>query len=193
MKDALKEIINIGVGHAAGMLNDLLNHHIILELPQVDIINYSDLDHEFSDLSSTDVSAVRLQFKGALRGVSSLVFPPDSASKLADLLMGEEFLSDDLDEIKIGTLSEVGNIVLNSVMGSFSNTFETLLQYSIPAYYEGSMNSMLQLDTEQDTPVISAKTRFTVESHEIEGEILLFFELGSFDFLKEAIDTVMEA
>lgn len=193
MKDALKDIINIGVSEAAGMLNDLLNHHIILELPQVDIINSRELNQEFGDLGGIDVSAVRLQFKGTLRGVSSLVFPPDSASKLADLLLGEECFSDDLDEIKIGTLSEVGNIVLNSVMGSFSNTFDTPLQYSIPAYYEGSMNTMLQLDSEQDTPVISAKTRFAVESHEIAGEILLFFEIGSFDMLKEAINIALEA
>ena len=193
MRDALKEVINIGVGQAAGMLNDLLNHHIILELPQVSIINYRDLNQEFNDLGCTEVSAVKLQFRGALRGVSSLVFPPDSASKLADLLLGEEYLSDDLDEIKIGTLSEIGNIVLNSVMGSFSNTFDTLLQYSIPVYYEGSVNSMLQLDAEQDTPVISAKTRFTVESQAIEGEIILFFELGSFDMLKDAINKAMAA
>ncbi len=188
LRDALREIINIGVGKAAGMLNELLNNHIILEVPQVAVIPFSDIEREFGLMRTLSVSAVRLRFKGPITGVSSLVFPPDSAAKLVDILMGEEPLSDDLDAIKIGTLSEVGNIILNAVMASFSNTLETRLSYTIPAYVEGSMTSVLHLDMERDAPVLSATTRFTVESHRIEGEIILLFEIGSFDILKAAVE-----
>ena len=82
MKDALREIINIGVGRAAGTLNELLNHHITLEVPRIDVIALGDLDEKFGLVRATSVSAVRLLFKGPIAGVSSLVFPPESASKL---------------------------------------------------------------------------------------------------------------
>lgn len=193
LRDALREIINIGVGKAAGMLNELLNNHIILEVPQVAVIPFSDIEREFGLMRTLSVSAVRLRFKGPITGVSSLVFPPDSAAKLVDILMGEEPLSDDLDAIKIGTLSEVGNIILNAVMASFSNTLETRLSYTIPAYVEGSMTSVLHLDMERDAPVLSATTRFTVESHRIEGEIILLFEIGSFDILKAAVEAALNS
>ena len=139
-KDALKEIINVGVGRAAGMLNELLNNHIELEVPRVDVIPFSEVEREFCLMGSQSVSAVRLRFKGPITGVSSLVFPTDSAAKLVDILMGEESLSADLDSIKIGTLSEVGNIILNAVMAAFGNLLETRLIYTIPAYMEGSMS-----------------------------------------------------
>jgi chemotaxis protein CheC len=193
LKDALREIINIGVGKAAGMLNELLNNHILLEVPRVDIIPFSDIDRELGVMGGTPVSAVRLRFKGPITGISSLVFLPDSASKLVDVLMGEEYLSDDLDAIKIGTLSEVGNIILNAVMAAFGNFLETRLSYSIPAYVEGSMSSVLHLDMERDAPVLSATTRFTVESYRIEGEIILLFEIGSFDVLKSAVNAAMNS
>lgn len=187
-KDALKEIINVGVGRAAGMLNELLNNHIELAVPQVDVIPFSEVEREFSLMGSQSVSAVRLRFKGPITGVSSLVFPPDSAAKLVDILMGEESLSADLDSIKIGTLSEVGNIILNAVMAAFGNLLETRLIYTIPAYMEGSMSSVLHLDMDQDASVLSATTHFTVASHRIEGEIILLFEIGSFEALRMAVD-----
>jgi len=193
LKDALREIINIGVGKAAGMLNELLNNHIHLEVPRVDIIPFSDIDREFGVKGVTPVSAVQLRFKGPITGVSSLVFLPDSAAKLVDVLMGEEPLSDDLDAIKIGTLSEVGNIILNAVMAAFGNFLETRLSYSIPAYVEGSMSSVLHLEMERNAPVLSATTHFSVESYRIEGEIILLFEIGSFDVLKCAVDTTMNS
>ncbi len=193
LKDAIQEIINIGLGKAAAMLNKLLKNHILLEIPQVTIIPFSEVTREFGLMHLTPVSAVRLCFKGSINGVSSLVFPPDSASKLVDLLVGEENFSEDMDGIKIGTLSEVGNIILNSVMASFSNTLETRLIYTIPAYIEGDISAILRLEVERDALVISAKTRFTVESQEIEGEIFLLFELGSFDILSRAVDAAINS
>ena len=189
LKDALREIINIGVGKAAGMLNELLNNHITLEVPKVEILQYSDLCLVFSGMQATKVSAVRLRFKGPICGMSSLIFPPDSASKLVDVLVGEEMFSDDLNAIKIGTISEVGNIILNAVMAAFGNLLESRLIYSIPSYVEGNISSVLHMDTDRNAPVLSATTRFIVESYSIEGEVILLFEIGSFDTLTAAVDT----
>ncbi len=189
--DALRETINIGVGKAAGMLNELLNHHILLDVPQVEVLRRDDFDHKLGAMRNASISAVCLNFRGEIAGASSLVFPPDSAAKLVDLLMGEETPSDDLDAVKIGTLSEVGNIILNAVMGSFGNILQTRLNYSIPAYLEGSMETIMRLDEARDIPLLSAKTRFTVESHRIEGEIILLFELGSLEVLQAAFDAAM--
>ncbi len=38
--DALKELINIGIGRAAGMLNDMVNSHVSLQVPQVRILSH---------------------------------------------------------------------------------------------------------------------------------------------------------
>ena len=43
--DALTELINIGVGRAAGMLNQILEAHIQLQVPSVKIFPHSQIEH----------------------------------------------------------------------------------------------------------------------------------------------------
>jgi hypothetical protein len=45
------------------------------------------------------------------------------------------------------------------------------------------------MDTDRNAPVLSATTRFIVESYSIEGEVILLFEIGAFDTLTAAVDT----
>lgn len=186
--DALREIINIGVGKAAGTLNELLEHHISLEVPRIVIVHPNDLDSHIFSRSEETVSLVSLQFSGQFSGLSTLLFTPDSASKLVDLLMGEENPGDDLDAIKIGTLTEVGNILLNAVMGSIGNILDSRLSYAIPAYQEGSLKSILMPLLQHESAALEVTTRFTVQSRQITGEFLLLFEIGSFDSFVVALE-----
>ncbi len=141
--DALRELINIGVGKAASVLNDMVNCHITLQVPYIKILSPESLKDEMEELGKFRVSAVRLGFKGPFSGSAALVFPPDSASKLVAVLTEEESKTSDLDSLRIGTLSEVGNIVINGVMGSISNVLEQSINYSLPNYIEDSIENLL--------------------------------------------------
>lgn len=193
LMDALREIINIGVGKAAGTLNELLAHHISLEVPQIIIIHPNDLDAHIANQSEETVSLVSLQFSGTFSGLSTLLFTSDSASKLVDLLIGEEIPGDELDAIKTGTLTEVGNILLNAVMGSIGNILDSRLSYAIPAYQEGSLKAILLPMLQHESAALEVTTRFTVQSSHITGEFLLLFEVGSFDSFVETLETAINA
>ena len=193
LMDALREIINIGVGKAAGTLNELLAHHISLEVPQIIIIHPNDLDAHIANQSEETVSLVSLQFTGTFSGLSTLLFTSDSASQLVDLLIGEEVPGDDLDAIKTGTLTEVGNILLNAVMGSIGNILDSRLSYAIPAYQEGSLKAILLPMLQHESAALEVTTRFTVQNSHITGEFLLLFEVGSFDSFVETLETAINA
>lgn len=189
--DVLKELINIGVGRAAGMLDDMLQSRVQLQVPYVKIFSPLTLQEEIGKLGSDKLSTVRLTFKGPFSGIASLVFPPDSAAKLVDILTGEEPGDTDLNSIKIGTLTEVGNIILNGVMGSIGNVLEQHINYSVPAYIEDNVEHLLLSDDlDSNTTILLAHTRFTIEQLQIEGDIILLFEVGSFDALLVAIDAI---
>ncbi|MBN1219352.1 MAG: chemotaxis protein CheC [Anaerolineae bacterium] len=189
--DTLKELINIGVGRAAGMLNSMLQSQVLLEVPYVKIFSLLTLKEEMGKLGSQKLSTVRLSFKGPFSGVASLVFPPDSAGKFVDVLTGEEPATPDLDSIRIGTLTEVGNIILNGVMGSIGNVLDRRINYSVPTYIEDNIERLLLADgLDADTTILLAHTHFTIEQLCIEGDIILLFEVGSFDALLSAIDAI---
>lgn len=189
--DALREIINIGVGKAAGTLNELLAHHITLEVPRIVIIHSNDLGEHISKRSEETLSLVTLPFSGQFSGLSTLLFSMDSASKLVDMLMGEEIPVGDLDAIKTGTLTEIGNILLNAVVGSIGNILNSRLSYSIPTYHVGSLRNILLPILQQESEALEVTTRFTVQSRHITGEILLLFKVGSFDSFIEALETAI--
>ena len=182
--DAIRELINIGVGRAAGLLNEMTGTHIRLMVPEVRILQYADLVSENQILEQDRLSAVTLKFEGSFSGISMLVFPPDSAAILITALTGEEIRAPDLDALRIETLNEVGNIVNNAVMGSITNVLNERLTYSMPTYLEGSIAQILGNRRAIDYDwVILAISQFSLADLQVVGTILMIFEIGSLDSL----------
>ena len=188
--DALQELVNIGIGQAAGVLNDMIDSPIRLQIPYLQILTPIDVEEELEQhLNGEQIAAVQLKFTGSFGGIAQLVFPTNSAALLVTMLTGEEVGTQDLDSVKIGTLSEVGNIVINGVMGAISNVLQQRLNYSIPTYSEGTIaNLLVSGGLATDTVVLLAQTSFMIERLHIEGDIILIFNVNSFDTLLTAIN-----
>lgn len=186
--DALKEIVNTGVGRAAASLNDLLESHIELEVPSVTLFQLEDLDRDLHGFTGVDISCVQLDFHGSFAGTAALVFPPQSAAKLVAALTGEDPGGPSLNAVMAGTLNEVGNILINGVIGTIGNILAKPFDFSLPNYVEGKLEELLCLGKKTvDPTVLLIRTSFRVQELQIEGNIFLIFELGSFDALFAAI------
>lgn len=188
--DALQELINIGIGRAANMLNQMVQSQIILGIPVIRVLSLKDLQKELKlRFNENAFASVRLSFTGSFSGKANLIFPTESASTLVSILTGEELGSPDLDSVRIGTLSEVGNIVINGIMGSISNILNQHLHYGLPLYLEDSIEHILSLNNTSDKTVfLLAQARFDIEMLEIMGDIVLIFEMDAFDALIEIIN-----
>ncbi|MEQ8971191.1 MAG: chemotaxis protein CheC [Coleofasciculus sp. C1-SOL-03] len=190
--DALKELINIGVGQAAGMLSEMIDYHIRLQIPEVELLPILDMQNQQKQrLGSDPLSAVKLPFSGSFTGNAQLIFPTESAAMLVSVLTGEDVESPDLDSLKISTLSEVGNILLNGVMGSISNILEQQLDYAIPCYEEEDIDHLLSFKIGySQAHILLARTQFDIAELQIQGDIVLFFDVSSFQLLLNAIAAV---
>ncbi len=186
--DILQELINIGVGRAAGMLNRLVRTHIQLQVPVLRVLTPTQLAAMYAGRTDTVFSAVQLSFSGEFTGVSALIFPPESASKLVAVILGKEAMPEDHD-MRCGTLQEVGNIVLNGVMGSIANILKEPLRYSPPDFIEADIGGIVG---RENGMILVARTQFSMKDHLIEGEVLIIFSLSSFDSLLAAIDSLSE-
>jgi chemotaxis protein CheC len=188
--DALKEIVNTGVGKAAASLNELVEAHIVLEVPRVTMFRPEEND-DATGLATATLSCVQLAFHGIFNGTAALVFPPVSAVKLVAALTGENPETPNLNAVMAGTLNEVGNIIINSVIGTIGNIFGKSFDYSLPNYLEGRLVELLRpSDLQGLVTVLLVQTRFCIEDLEVEGNIFLIFELGSFDVLLASLDAL---
>jgi len=187
-KDALTELMNIGVGKGSATLNEMLAFPVTLHIPEVDVIRHSDLLTHASFVQEKVLSGVNLAFSGDLKGFSQIVFPKDSAQKLVAMLIGETETPVEFNELHASSLTEVGNIVLNSLMGSFSNFFAKKLRYVVPTYEEGSPKYIFQQQIPSDAVLLFCQAHFEVESLNIQGDIIILFTLNSFEDLKSEIE-----
>lgn len=163
-----------------------------MQIPEVDVVSPLELQNELKRRLGTDpLSAVKLGFRGSFAGGAQLVFPTESAASLVSVLTGEDVGNPDLDALKISTLSEVGNIVINGVMGSIGNVLNRPLDYAVPSYAEEQIEHLLPTPkSEQDSAVLLDPARFTIEELHVQGDIVIFFDVGSFEVLLEAIAAV---
>lgn len=191
--DVLNEMINIGIGKGADMLNAILGAHIKLEVPFVRVLSQDDFKRDIEKNRVNSLSAVNLSFKGDITGNVELVFPKESAANLVAALTGEDPKTILLDSISTGTLSEIGNIVINAVIGSICTMFDFKLTYSAPMYLEGNYEKLSMLiRTGGNSIILQARARFVIDMFAVTGDIVLFLELDSLDKIFSIIENVTE-
>ena len=190
--EVLTEIIRLGIGRGAGVLNTMLQSKATLHVAHVRSLGLDQYLAQLGFPGSEHVSAVQLGYQGSFSGKAQLVFPTAGAAKLVTMLTGETLDSDDFDLIQAGTLSEVGNIVINGVMGTLSHILEQQFIYAVPTYLEELADHLLgQPDQENTLTILLARTRFSLETHQIEGDLLLSFEVGALETLVKALGALM--
>jgi chemotaxis protein CheC len=190
--DALKEITNIGVGRAAGILNSMLSTHIELSVPSVEGYSVDEVDAALVRLGTNPISMVELGFHGDFGGSASLLFPIESSRKLIKVLTGEDFSVSSMNPMHLETLNEIGNIVLNGVMGSFANVLSSSLRYDLPNYSERTavgLSDKIKLNAQ--VFVLFIDTTFSAEELHIDGRVLILFEVSSFEALLKTLEDLM--
>jgi len=171
----------------------MINKHIKLQVPYVEFTKVDKIINIISHNSEDELSSVNLNFKGLLVGTAKLIFPTDSAAKLVALFTDDTTGDDDMDEIKVATLSEIGNIVLNSLVGTISNTLSLPLNYSIPSYQEGILSNLLSYYASMtESAHLLAQTRFVIEELEIIGDFILLLEVESSYVFLELVDQFLK-
>jgi len=192
--DALQELLNIGVGRAAGSLNQMLEKPIRLHIPFLQLGKMEELSKEVQKMKDTTLSSVQLPFKGTFSGASCLLFPTESAKALVIALTGETEDLDTMDSLRESTLTEIGNIVLNGVMGSLANLLNHQIIYSVPFYQETSIQGLLQPTPSDSSEIILwAQTQFTIEEYDLTGDIMLMFGIPDLGLLINAVTEMMDS
>lgn len=193
--DTITEIINIGVGKGSASLSQMIDGEILLNVPYVNVITFDDVLSEIMKLGGGEnVHSVEMKFSGEYEGSANVILPGDSAAQLASLLIHEDPDSATIKEMKDGLMIEVGNIILNAIMGSFGNILDAPLDYHMPKSYQGDVEGIYgQLDKERYNQVLVCHTNFSIRGKNISGDILIMYEMGSFDKLSDVLNKMIES
>ncbi|AIQ64430.1 chemotaxis protein CheY [Paenibacillus stellifer] len=182
--DVLKEVGNIGAGNAATALSQLLNKPIDMAVPKVQLLGFEEIADKVGGAEEL-VYAVFLRVEGEAPGNLFFILTPDAARSLLNRVAGiSEVSEDELSEMELSALNEIGNILAGSYLSSLAD-FTSLTMYpTVPALamdMAGAILSygLLQFGQMGDDALL-IDTTFLEGKDEIEGQFFLIPDPESF-------------
>ena len=187
--DALVEIFNIGVGHAAKAMSDIVNEEVTMSVPRITFLNRADAGSMLGNKDGSRVCGVSQHYEGAFATEAILMFPEDKSLDIVRLMVGESVPLQELTEMEQEAMSEIGNIILNSCVGTLANIFAQELSGSLPVYHVGTSEEILTASGgDADSIVLMLHIDFILEKHQIHGYVAFILDLSALHDLREQLD-----
>src|SRR5512141_375737 len=142
--DALKEVANIGAGHAATALSLMTGARIMIDVPTINVAPLSELIPGIAE-EGAEVVSVLMDMHGSLKGHTLLALPLVTGRRLADLMLRRERRTGGtLDLLEESALKEAGNILGGAYMTALSEFLGMTLLPSPPRLTVGTTNSVME-------------------------------------------------
>jgi chemotaxis protein CheC len=131
--DALREVANIGAGHAATALSQMTGATIMISVPRINVARLEDVSPQITS-PEEPVAAVLMHMLGDLTGRTLLVFPRPTAIRLAELMLRRpQGSSKTFGELEQSAIKEAGNILSGAYMNALSEFMGLMLLPSPPS------------------------------------------------------------
>ena len=186
--DALTELVNLGVSRAAVSLRDLVGEQVLLSVPSLSVLSKPEAAEMVRGRDGHYLIAVRQAFNGEFSGLALLIFPEANSLELVRAVAGDHLTLEDIVDLEHEALAEIGNIILNSCMGTVSNLLQRSLVMSLPEILRGHGADFFDLSTQTNQDVVLfILINFTLQGREISGYVALVMDLPSLTALKSLV------
>ncbi len=142
--DALREVSNIGAGHAATALSDLTGQKVIINIPVIDVYPLHDI---FARAAAPDekVVGVQIGLTGPITGRTLLLFTETESRSFAACLMGKDAGGlDELGEAGESALREANNILTCAYMNALGDMMGFVVIPTTPKLVAGKPGEVLE-------------------------------------------------
>ena len=191
--DALREVANIGAGHAATALSQLTDRRIMISVPKITIAGLEDVSDVIGDTNEV-VVAVLMHMLGDLTGRTLFMVPEGNAKLLCDLLLRREpGTTKEFDEMEVSSVKEAANILGSAYMGALSDFMGMMLLPSVPSFEidrAGAVLTTVHLGFGRDRDFIfcvETDFHFTEAGRKLKGHFLLMPDMASLKAILDAI------
>ncbi len=189
-RDALTEIVNIGVSRAASSLRKMIDDQVLLSVPAIEVVSQERAARLISEREVTELVAVRQDFSGPFSGRALLIFPESNSLELVRAVTGDELAPEEVAELEREALAETGNVILNSCLATMANMLKRSLTMTIPEVLRGSGATLFGVADQPmaDGLVLFLYIDFSVRRRDIRGYIAMLMDLPSLEVLRDLLD-----
>jgi len=175
--DVLKEIGNIGAGNAATSLSQMLSKRIDMNVPEVSLLNYDDIIDSIGGAENV-VVGILVGFEGEIDGIILFLLKKEFVHLILNSLMGTELKSfEDISEMEMSALSEIGNIMVSSYVNSISSLTNMKIDITVPSLNIDMSGALLDAVTaefsEAADKVIFIREKYFCQDETVYSHMLL--------------------
>ncbi len=189
--DFLRELENIGAGHAVTALSVMLGGNVELRVPKAQFCAYNQICDLLKGPENV-VAGLLVGISEDLNGYILLVLDKPDAHMLTNMLLGE--LPDisgeeiaNLSELQVSALKEVSNILIGSYLTAISALTDFHILASVPELVidmaGAVMNLLVSAYGEYGEGVLFMETEFVISERSLFGRFFLIPDVDSYNKL----------
>ena len=197
-EDILKELFNISVGKSASILSEIINKRILLDVPNLEILDLNNeiiIDNYLPNVMQGTIMVSSITFENELRGRASLIFPADKMRTFINMCLNEndenQMCNMNFTDIDFDIIKEIGNIILNSIIGEIGNYLKIKLSYTLPEVKVfNKLDFEKNIKTKEYVYILMLYITFKIDDAEIAGAIIINLTLNSLSELLNRVGMI---
>jgi len=132
----VQDMLVHGVTQAELVLGAMVAQPMQVVVDAVQLLDMPSLQQQVAENDDVHFSRVCMRFTGFVSGSVAMLFPADSTSILINTLTQSTMCSYEMDVFRMGTMTEVGNILMNGVMSKLCDAKQGEVSFDLPDYVE---------------------------------------------------------
>jgi CheY-like chemotaxis protein len=193
LRDCYQEVTNVAMGQAGDHLARIMNVFVKLPIPNVNLIEVSELHMMLSDIELHEqTSGVCQGFLGdGISGEALCILSDSSFGDVAKILNIQEDVD---DQLQLEMLMDVASILIGSCLSGFAKQLDMQFRQGHPIVLgqHQSVEDLIQANKNNWRRTLAIELSYGLEGYNVQCDLLLLFTEDSLDTLNSKLAHLLE-
>jgi len=188
VRDVYQELANVAMGQAADLLARMLGQFVILPIPNVNVLEVSELHMALNSASGeSTLSAVCQGFIGAgIAGEALVLFHDSSFTDLAKLMKYQGVLDRNAE---LELLMDMSNVLIGAFLRGFAMQLDVPFNQGHPVVVgqHRPVEDLIKANQHRWRRTLAIEINYKIRDHQVQCDLLLLFTEDSLQFMNHKI------
>lgn len=193
IRDCYQEVTNVAMGQAGAHLAKVMGVFVKLPIPNVNLIEVSELHMLLSDIDGKDTtSGVCQGFLGdGIRGEALLIFSDSSFKEMARIFKIEGKLD---DQLQLEFLMDAASLLIGTCLSGIANQLDMQFRQGHPVVLgqHQSVQELINANKSSWRKTLAIEISYGVEGFDVRCDLILLFTEDSMDMMNAKLAHLLE-
>ena len=193
MRDVLQEVTNVAMGQAGGLLAEVLKVFVRLPIPNVNVLEVSELSMALQSVESNSTTSGVCQgfISGGVAGEALLILGDSGFKDIAKLMKYEGQIN---ERIELELLMDIANILIGSVLKGLSEQLDLNFSQGHPVVLGQHCNvsELIYTNSTHWKKTLTVEISYGLEGLDVTCDLLLLFTEDSIPTLRNKLNFLFD-